>query len=111
MAMGRWGGGGGGSTLEVGGGLRGKSMIGLVVGVVVEEEAPEVGEPERAGDFHPEIGEEGKGCQTVEWGEVMAGEGVGGAIDRHQTGTYILRPDALQIQRIEEFRASTYNNR
>lgn len=106
MAMWRWGGGGGGSTLEVGGGLRGKSMIGLVVGVVVEEEASEVGDPERAGGFHPEIGEEGKGCQTGAWGEVMVGEGVGGAIDPHQTGTYTLSSDALK-NRIEEFQAST----
>lgn len=106
MAMWTRGGGGEGITLEVGGGLRGKSMIGLVVGVVVEEEAFEVGEPERAGEFHLEIGEEGKGCQTGAWGEVMVGEGVGGAIDPRQTGTYILSSGALK-NTIKEFQAST----
>lgn len=95
-AMRTRGGAGDGITPEVGGGFRGKTMIGLVVEVVGGEGAFVVGDLGRAGGFLLESGEGGKGCQMGAWEEDMVLEGEEGAIDRHHTGTYISSSDSLK---------------
>lgn len=103
MAIRTRGGVGEGTTPEVGGGFRGKTMIGLVVGVVGGEGPFVVGDLGRAGGFLLESGEGGKGCQMGAWEEDMVVEGGEGAIDLHQTGTYISSSDGLK-QESKRFR-------